>query len=666
VAANLPFNVGPRTVFVIVTFAVPVMVCFFFVDRPFRFALCVAAILAPTTYTELGGTAQYSERSFFGILKIEESNARRGYFYRVDRALSEKAVAEARAAGVPASVLDKLAPLGDKQLPYDEFVSAVHKLVPAAELAPHEAALLRAARADVRPELVRTPDDKPAIMNLIQVRRLVHGTTLHGTQVSEDKRHAYDTLQLMTFGNLWDNVAVAGAQTAYDLRQEPLTYYHRTGPVGAMFRELERRGRSYDHVAMVGLGTGSVSCYARPGQQLTFYEIDPLVKKLVADTDKHFSYVRDAEKRAGIGGDGKRYEGAKLDFRMGDARLKLKDTQDKYSLLLVDAFSSDSIPVHLLTVEAVQLYLERIKDDGILALHISNKYVSLEPVVAAIAEKLGLVAYVWNDTHRDEDDSIERLGKTSSSWVALARKKEHLGDRIASPAGDLVGEYDGGTQLAAVIKATHPGAPLEADGPIGGARLVRLLKASSPEFAAAFPGALPDAETAAKWLTDRNDAHGRAFAALLRVPAAAPDKLLDLVTRLYPEVVPALKEGKGGEWLEARDAPGKRYAELLRRYGGDAAVATVAQAEGLAQWLEARKDDPAAQRYAQWLRKYRSPYTTLMSILVGETGYGFHPVAGLKNLGAWTDDYADVMRVMMIPELQALRRFFGLPTLNDR
>src|SRR5205085_245419 len=117
-------------------------------------------------------------------------------------------------------------------------------------------------------------------------------------------------------------------------------------------------------VAMVGLGTGSASCYAlgppkpgepdyrpgAPGQRLTFYEIDPAVKRLVHDDErKFFTYTKDAERR-----------GATIEFLMGDARLKLKGAVDhKYALLMVDAFSSDAIPVHLLTVQAVQLYLDR-------------------------------------------------------------------------------------------------------------------------------------------------------------------------------------------------------------------------------------------------------------------------------------------------------------------
>ncbi|MFO0826327.1 MAG: fused MFS/spermidine synthase [Gemmataceae bacterium] len=161
----------------------------------------------------------------------------------------------------------------------------------------------------------------------------------------------------------WEAIATTATIHAYDIREEPLTYYHQTGPVGAMFAELWRRKGGADAkapFAMIGLGTGSVSCYARPGQTLTFYEIDPAVKHLVADTDEYFTYVERARKR-----------GATVNFKMGDARLKLKDpTDEKYALLLVDAFSSDSIPVHLLTVEAVKLYLDRLTDDGIFAAHL--------------------------------------------------------------------------------------------------------------------------------------------------------------------------------------------------------------------------------------------------------------------------------------------------------
>jgi spermidine synthase len=504
VSQTLPERVGENTVRIIVTYALPVMVCFFFVDRPLRFALCVAAILMPVKITTESERAVHTERSFFGILKIKEFTALEQLM--VDRS--------------------------DKE----------------------------------HPVLVRDAKGAPIVMHKVTVRQLVHGTTLHGTQMVDEVRHPYDDLQLLTFGNPWDNLAVAGAQTAYDLRQEPLTYYHRTGPVGAMFAELARRGKQQEPVAMVGLGTGSVSCYARRGDRLTFYEIDPAVKKLVYDTDKYFTYVTDAKRR-----------GANLDIRMGDARLKLKqDTDRKYALLLVDAFSSDSIPVHLLTVEAVQLYLDRLTDDGILALHISNKYVRLEPVVAAIAERHNLVARVWNDDSRWESGRIEEFGKTASSWVVLARKREDLGDRLCSDVGDVVGEYGGDTTLAELIKHEYP-------------KVKDALDVA--------PAPLPDP----------------------RNPAAPV----------------------------APKAPAREQKAIL------------------VEWLDnqARQaNDKKAKQYADWIRLKGSEYTTLMGVLHEVTGYGFRPIRSLDGVDPWTDDYADVMRVMMIEELQRLRGFFGLPT----
>lgn len=315
-------NLAPQTIIAILVFAVPVMICFFFVDRPLRFALSVAAILMPIKYRDSVMGYVHVERSFFGILKVEK----RGTF-----------------------------------------------------------------------------------------NRLIHGTTLHGTQFNEEfARHWRDDLQFMIPNSPWDMVVIAGANWHYDVRQEPLTYYHRTGPVGAVFRELRTRKGGTDAkapVAMVGLGTGSVSCYALPGQKLVFYEIDPAVEALVADSDRFFTYVRDARNR-----------GTEVVIRMGDARLKLKeDVNARYALLFVDAFSSDAIPVHLITREAVQLYMDRLTEDGILALHISNKYVALEPVVAAIAQDLGLEARIWNDS------SERHIGKTASSWVVLARNLQTLG-----------------------------------------------------------------------------------------------------------------------------------------------------------------------------------------------------------------------------------------------
>jgi len=191
-------------------------------------------------------------------------------------------------------------------------------------------------------------------------------------------------------------------------------------------RESERRYPN-GHIGVIGLGTGSMSCYAKPSQKLTFYEIDPSVLRIVDrpldDPEAYFTYIALA-----------RQQGAELDFIMGDARLKLeevnaKGTEEKYSILLVDAFSSDAIPVHLLTREAVKAYFDRVQEDGLVALHISNRHLDLEPVVAAIAKLDGYVARVMNDSENDD----LYPGKTASSWVVLARNEKALGTLITQP-----------------------------------------------------------------------------------------------------------------------------------------------------------------------------------------------------------------------------------------
>ena len=366
-------------------------------------------------------------------------------------------------------------------------------------------------------------------------------STLHGTQVKQSYQ-SFDHMRAFSPTSMWDNLAYAGAVNAFDPRQEPLTYYHRTGPVGAMFRELRTRKNGVDakaDVAMVGLGTGSASCYALKGQKLDFYEIDIGVKRLVADTDKYFTYVRDARNR-----------GATLDIHMGDARLKLKELADKkYALLLIDAFSSDAIPVHLLTKQAVQLYLERMTDDGILALHISNKYVRLEPVVAKIAEELGLASRVWND------DSESRPGKTASSWVALAKDEKTLGTLAAPPTQQIVSF---GTKNL---------------------ELVDLLRKYGAEY-----------------------------------PAKK-----------------AMTEHYGGDDLALED--------FGTKFGGQAAI--------LAEYV--RKGG---------LLKQELSLGDLSEIVFGQM---FHKLKVLDDVPLWTDDYSDVLRVMMLKEVQWVREKLGLP-----
>lgn len=179
--------------------------------------------------------------------------------------------------------------------------------------------------------------------------------------------------------------------------------------------------------AVIGLGTGTLAAHAQPYQQVDFYEIDPMVKRLsVPDSgnadDLVFFYVDDALKR-----------GAKLDIVLGDGRLKIKEAPEQYyHALLVDAFSSDAVPVHLLTKEAVKLYLEKLADGGVLIFNTTNRYVALQPVLGRIAEELNLECLACPDYSNDE--LPEKFG---ADWVALRRR-----DRPGVPMSGGPSLYD--------------------------------------------------------------------------------------------------------------------------------------------------------------------------------------------------------------------------------
>jgi hypothetical protein len=213
---------------------------------------------------------------------------------------------------------------------------------------------------------------------------LRHGTTLHGRQSVDPAR-----------------------------RREPLSYYHRGGPMGQVFTELDPR-EGARRIAVIGLGAGTLAAYARPGDGLTFYEIDRLVRDIAFDP-AYFTYVTDARDR-----------GVTLRVELGDARVRLEAVSrerpdERYDLIVVDAFTSDAIPVHLLTREALRLYCERLKPGGLLALHLSNRYLRLEPVVANLAGDAGLAGLIQHE------DPEEGKGAARSTWAVLARTRERLG-----------------------------------------------------------------------------------------------------------------------------------------------------------------------------------------------------------------------------------------------
>ena len=212
-----------------------------------------------------------------------------------------------------------------------------------------------------------------------QYHLLIHGVTLHGSQSLDPAR-----------------------------RREALTYYHWSGPAGQVLQ-------SYAHepnrrVAVVGLGAGSLAAYAQPGQSWTYYEIDPAVER-VARNESFFTFLRDAA--------------AAVRVVPGDARLSLAaEPEGKFDVMLLDAFSSDAIPVHLVTREALALYLRKLAPGGVLAFHISNLHLDLEPVFANLARDAGLAALIRDDT--DVRPADYRNGKSPSIWLVMARAPADL------------------------------------------------------------------------------------------------------------------------------------------------------------------------------------------------------------------------------------------------
>jgi len=187
----------------------------------------------------------------------------------------------------------------------------------------------------------------------------------------------------------------------------PLSYYSRQGPIGQVFTEL---GPRLHDVGAVGLGSGALAAYGRPGERFTFYELDPAVAR-IASNPRWFTYLRDSR--------------AAVKIVVGDGRLRLASAPSRaYDLLVLDAFSSDSVPVHLLTREAVELYLSKLRPDGLVAFHVTNRYLDLEPVVAGVARSLGLVGLT--EAHR-ASAAEERAGVRSSHWIVVARTRRALG-----------------------------------------------------------------------------------------------------------------------------------------------------------------------------------------------------------------------------------------------
>ena len=209
----------------------------------------------------------------------------------------------------------------------------------------------------------------------------IHGGTIHGAQYTDAVR-----------------------------RDEPLIYYHPSGPAGDLFQTM-RRLRPQSRVGVVGLGIGTVAAYARPTQHFTFYEIDPAVARIAQDP-RYFTYLSRCA--------------APYEIVLGDGRLTLAQCPDgAYDLLLLDAFNSDAIPTHLLTREALQLYLRKLAPDGWLVFHCSSAAIDLTPVLANLAAEAGL-ACLCRDDQNPEPPAV------ACKYIVMARRGTDVGELVRS------------------------------------------------------------------------------------------------------------------------------------------------------------------------------------------------------------------------------------------
>src|SRR5579862_4742616 len=201
------------------------------------------------------------------------------------------------------------------------------------------------------------------------------------------------------------------------LRDEPLAYFTKSGPFGQAFATLDESLKQ--RVGVIGLGAGSLSSYGARGQRWTFFEIDPAVEQIARDR-RYFTFLKDSR--------------ADVQVVLGDARLSLQRESDgKFGVLILDAYTSDTIPLHLITREAVALYLHKLAPDGALIFHISNRHLRLERVLGALAQDAGLVCMAQSDSVTDTTSELLATGKIASKWMVMARQPATLARLRSDP-----------------------------------------------------------------------------------------------------------------------------------------------------------------------------------------------------------------------------------------
>jgi SAM-dependent methyltransferase len=211
-------------------------------------------------------------------------------------------------------------------------------------------------------------------------RRLLHGDTLHGIESMDP-----------------------------ELIGHPVSYYDKTGPVGDIMKLLSERGAQ--HVGVVGLGTGSMAGWMAPYRHITFYDIDPQVYDIAANL---FTFLPDC--------------GKNCDVIIGDGRLSIeKASAGEFDMLMLDAFNSDSIPAHLVSREAIRMYLTKLKPNGLLLFHVSNRYMDVESLISAVVTDAHLEALA-----RHDDEQQTEL-KARSHFIAAGKSPEALGGLEGDP-----------------------------------------------------------------------------------------------------------------------------------------------------------------------------------------------------------------------------------------
>lgn len=257
----------------------------------------------------------------------------------------------------------------------------------------------------VRAQFVATSND-----GKLSLRNFYGVLTLKEHYKGEPENHIFELLNgRILHGSQFQSI---------EKRRTATTYYSTNSGIGLTLLNYERT--SPLRVAVVGLGTGTIASYGGKGDFFCFYEINPNVPMIA---QSYFTYLKDS--------------GARIEIALGDARLSFeRQAPRRYDVIALDAFSSDAIPVHLLTREAFELYQRHLKPQGVIAVHISNRHLDLKPVVGGIAESLNLPGVIINN------DQDEFVGEAASEWLLLTRNQQFLKTpQIAAASTPLQGAY---------------------------------------------------------------------------------------------------------------------------------------------------------------------------------------------------------------------------------